>query len=55
MPSDKRDSIMAIATGMISSLFNIALSGDVLLTTAAAPELASLIYQSSPLFSTFTA
>jgi len=29
MRSDKRNSIMAIATGLISSLFNVALSGDV--------------------------
>ena len=29
MPSDKRNSLMAIATGSISLLFNFALSGDV--------------------------
>jgi len=29
MCSDKCNSIMAIATGLISSLFNVALSGDV--------------------------
>jgi len=29
MPSEKRTSITAVATGLISSLFNIALSGDV--------------------------
>ena len=29
MPSDKRNSIMAIATGLISSLFNVTLSQDV--------------------------
>ena len=29
MPSDKSNSIMAIATGLISSLFNVALFGDV--------------------------
>ena len=29
MPSDKRNSIMAIATGLISSLFNVASSRDV--------------------------
>jgi len=29
MPSDKRNSIMAIAKGLISSLFNATLSGDV--------------------------
>jgi len=29
MPSDKRNSIMAQATGLISSLFNVASSGDV--------------------------
>jgi len=28
MPSGKRNSIMAKATGLISSLFNVALSGD---------------------------
>ena len=29
MPSNKRNSIMAIATGLISSLFNVASSRDV--------------------------
>ena len=29
MPSDKRNSIMALATGLISSLFNVAPSRDV--------------------------
>jgi len=29
MPSDKHNSIMAIATGFISSLLNVASSGDV--------------------------
>jgi len=29
MPSDKRNSIMAITKGLISSLFNVASSGDV--------------------------
>ena len=29
MPSDKRNSIIAIATGLISSLFNVALSQEV--------------------------
>ena len=29
MVSNKRNSIMATATGLISSLFNVALSGDV--------------------------
>ena len=48
MPSDKRNSIMAIATGLISSLFNFVLSGDV--PTAAAPMLGSWFYQSSALF-----
>ena len=28
MPSDKRNLIMAMTTGLISSLFNVALSGD---------------------------
>jgi len=49
MPSDKRNSIMAVATGLISSLFNVASSGDVPFSpTAAAPVLAS---QNLPLFS----
>ena len=47
MPSDKRNLIMAIATALISSLFNVALSAP----TTAAPMLASWFYQSSPLFS----
>jgi len=36
MFSDKRNSIMAIATGLISSLINVASSRDMLPTTAAA-------------------
>ena len=47
--SYKCNSIMAITTGLISSLFNVTLSVD--LPTAAAPTLASWFYQSLPLFS----
>jgi len=52
MPLDKRNSIMAVATGLISSLFNVASSGDVPFRQlhAAAPVLASWFYQSSLLF-----
>ena len=48
MPSDKRNLIMAVPTGLISLLLNFSLH---LFTTAAAPTLASWFYQSLPLFS----
>jgi len=55
MLSDKRNLIMAIDTTLISSLFNIALPGDMpFLPTAAAPMLASWFYQSSPLLSLYS-
>ena len=51
MCSDKRNLMMAIAIGLISSLFNITSSRDVRFHPAAAPLLASWFYHCSPLFS----
>jgi len=42
---------MAKATGLISSLFNVASSGEMPFPTAAASAHASWFYQSFPLFS----
>jgi len=50
MPSDKRNSIMAIATGLISSLFNVTSSGDVPFHRSSSSSNASIeIYLCSPL------
>ena len=52
MPSDKRNSITAKATGLIFALLDVASSQDVpFLPTAAAPMFASWFNQSLPLFS----
>ena len=52
IPSEKHNSIMAIATALIFSLFNVASSCDVpFLPTAAAPVLASRFYRNLYLLS----
>jgi len=51
MPSDKRNSIMAIATALISSLFNVALSQDVPFCQLQQPQCLHHFYQMLPFFS----
>jgi len=51
MPSDKRNLIMAIATGLISSLFNVASFRDVPFHQPQQLQQLQWFYQKLPLFS----